>query len=181
MNVYFKQSIGCFYKNLRDVDYKAYSYYDKGETLVANHPSCTYDQIKQGLMIEVIAIAVVSAVIVGISTRGSRNKLVILKGIFLSTILTLLAVPVINVIIMAFPFISIVAAALAAIGTIIWTFSNITNPLTVWRNYQQNKERKAQNVLNETQAEINRLRASDPDLDKALKSLDAITTSMYDD
>ena len=182
MEIYFKQSVGCVYKNLRDPDYKAYTYYDKGQKLVADHPQCTHDQITQGYAIEFLVIATIIALSGGIYDRhaSGNDKLGLGGGLTAAVFVGLVSMLVLNLVTMLFPLVASIAMGLLTLSAVFVIGRHIDNPLNWWRQYQAEKERLAQKRLKEAQAEINRLRASDPNLNEALKSLDAMTTALHD-
>ena len=180
MEIYFKQSVGCVYKNLREIDYKAYTYYDKGETLVADHPACTHAQINQGYFIEFAIIAILVACVFGFVDRGSIRKQNVIGVAAGSAVMAFVVMVVLNFVTMLFPLFAFLGIGLAILSACVWMSSRMSNPLETWRKYQLEKERVAQKRLKEAQAEIVRLRASDPQLNEALKSLDSITTALYD-
>lgn len=180
MEIYFKQSVGCAYKNLRDIDYKAYTYYDKGETLVADHPACTHAQITQGYMIEFVVVAIIAAIGIGVIERDVKNKTSFFGGAAAAALVGLIGLGLLNLITMLFPLVATIDVALTVLGSVYWIVSNMNSPLEMWREYQKEKDRVAQKRLQEAQNEIARLRASDPALNEALKSLDRITTALYD-
>lgn len=180
MEIYFKQSVGCVYKNLRKMDYKAYTYYDKGETLVADHPACTHSQINQGYAIEFVIVAILMAFALGFIERDAIKKSNVFGAAAGAAIFALIAMLLLNLATMLFPLVASVVVGISVLAACVWMSSRMSNPLELWREYRAEKERAAQKRLKEAQAEIMRLRASDPNLNEALKSLDAITTALYD-
>jgi heme/copper-type cytochrome/quinol oxidase subunit 4 len=183
MEIYFKQSLKCVYANLRDQKYKAYTYYDKGETLVADHPQCTHAQINQGYTIEFVVIAIVTAIACGIINRYADrcNKIDnFFGGGATSAIASLAIMLVLNFITMVLPIFTTLVIGIVTLGSIYWCSNKMSNPVDLWREHQRNKERRVQLRLKETQDEIARLRASDPVLNDALKSLDSMTSALMD-
>lgn len=180
MEIYFKQSVGCVYKNLRNMDYKAYTYYDKGETLVADHPACTNSQINQGYSIEFVIVAILMALGFGFVERRETRKTNVFGIAAYAAVCTIITTLILNFVTMIFPIVATIGAILSVLAGCVWVTSRMENPLELWREYQAEKERLAQKRLREAQAEINRLRASDPTLNEALKSLDAMTTALHD-
>jgi hypothetical protein len=72
---------------------------------------------------------------------------------------------------------------ISAIGCMIGAWflgTKMKNPMKMYREYRASKEAKVKKQLKDTMDEIARLRSSDPELHKALKSLDAMTTALYD-
>lgn len=180
MEIYFKQSIGCVYKNLSDIDYKAYTYYNKGQTLIDDHPACTHAQINQGYVIEFVIIAILTAFGVGFTGRRSITKSNVFGAAAAAALLALIVMSVLNLVTMLFPLVASIVVGISVLAMCVWMSSRISNPLEIWRKYQSEKEQAAQKRLKEAQAEIARLRSSDPNLNEALKSLDYITTALYD-
>lgn len=181
MNIYFKQSIGCVYKNLRsDDDYEVYTYYSKGTTLVDDSEFCTHDQISQGYLIEFVIFAILVSFIIGITERNVRNRPTAAGLAFMSVFITAALMIIVNITTVFAPVVGAVAALFSVMTGLVWLGNNITNPLQLWRDYQYEKEQTAQLRLKQAQDEIIRLRASDPNLNEALKSLDTITTALLD-
>jgi hypothetical protein len=180
MEIYFKQSVGCAYKDLREKDYKAYTYYDKGQTLVADHPQCTHSQINQGYAIEFVIVAILASLGFGFIERQEAQKSNVFGIAAGAAVMALVVMLILNLVIMLLPLVASVAIGLSVLAGCVWLTSRTINPLEMWREYQAEKERLAQKRLREAQAEINRLRASDPNLNEALKSLDAMTTALHD-
>ena len=183
MEIYFKQSLKCGYANLRDQQYKAYTYYDEGETLVADHPQCTHAQINQGYTIEFVTIAILTAIVGGIINRHVREYDKInnfFGGAAVSGIASLAIMLVLNFITMVLPLFTTLVIGIVTLGSIYWCSNKMSNPVELWREHQRNKERRVQVRLKETQDEIARLRASDPVLNDALKSLDSMTSALMD-
>ena len=182
MNLYFKQSLTCVYRNLSTLDYKSYGYYYDKVALVDDSKFCTISQINYGYFIEYGILLLVVAFIIGIVDRNTylRDRLNWSAVIFLTAVFSLISMVVLNVSIMFFPLLLIILGSGVAITSVYKIARDIKNPLTIWKNYKVAQELSAQKKLNELQVEVNRLRSSDPILHESLKSLDIITTALND-
>ncbi len=180
MEIYLKQSLGCVYKNLTIMDYKLYWYYNEGQTLVADHPYCTYSQVSQGYFIEGLFFSALVALLIGIMYRKHPGTVPFMGLVFFSGLGGVLLTGLINVSIMAFPIVVLLLGTLLAMAMLYYIGRYASSPVALWREHQSNKQKLAERKLKETQAELARLRAKDPYLDQELKSLDHITTALYD-
>lgn len=179
MDIFVKQSLTCVWRDLTIPDLHLYTHYDNGQRLIAEHYACTHAQLDQGYIIEIVILSTICAGLIGLwqKTEPKYSHFVSWFGGLVGGVI---ATGLLNVLITGFDPIVIILGGVSLLSLIGRLAYSMKNPYTIWKEMQAAKNRAARLRLKAAQEEITRLRASDPVLDDALRSLDKITTALQE-